>query len=45
MHFTHLAFINMVIRVYRFLGTHLAAHQLNCTVADNLIDIHVRLCT
>lgn len=40
---TALALVDMVIRVNRVLGPQFSAEQLNCTVRNNFVCIHIRL--
>lgn len=42
---THLAFVDMVVRVDRCLGAQLSSHHLYGTVGNNFIGVHVRLCS
>jgi len=33
--------VHMVIRVYRLLATHLSTQNLNCSIGDNFVGVHV----
>ena len=42
-HYTHLALVDVVIRMDRFLCTHFASEQFDAAIGNHLIEIHVGL--
>ena len=42
---TNLTFVDMIIGVNRFFGSHFSSHQFNGPVTDHFINVHVRLGT
>ena len=42
---TNLTFVDMIIGVNGFFGSHFSSHQFNGPVTDHFINVHVRLGT
>src|SRR5665213_1509561 len=37
--------VDMIVRMDRSFASHVSTKQLNCTVSDHFVDVHVRLCS